>query len=44
MEHLPEDLKGTVEYYLSLLTPDNQTIMLARLVLAVATQEEGEQI
>ena len=44
MEHLSEDLKEAFEHYLSLLTPDNREIMLARLILAVAAQEEGEQI
>lgn len=41
MENLPEDIKKIAEHYLSLLTPENQSIMLARLVLALQMQEEG---
>lgn len=41
MEYLPEEVKEIFERYLLKLTPENVTIMLARLVLAVATQEEG---
>lgn len=41
MEYLPEEVKEIFERYLLKLTSENVTIMLARLVLAVATQEEG---
>lgn len=41
MENLPEDVKEIAAHYLSLLTPENQSIMLARLVLALQMQGEG---
>lgn len=44
MEQLPDEVKEIAEYYLSLLTPENRTIVLARLVLAVAAQEDGQTI
>ena len=44
MEYLTDEIKEAFEYYLLRLTPDNMTIMLARLMLAVKAQEEGMEI
>lgn len=44
MEYLADEIKEAFEYYLLRLTPDNMTIMLARLMLAVKAQEEGMEI
>lgn len=44
MEPVPAEVKEAVEHYLSLLTPENRSIMLARLVIAVAMQEDGQTI